>query len=572
MNSLVVAVVVFFAYFVAYRTYGSFLSKKIFGLDPERLTPAHQFKDGKDYVPSNKWVLFGHHFTTISGAGPIVGPAIAVIWGWLPALLWVVFGTIFMGAIHDFGSLVISARHQGKSVSAITEELIGPRARTLFLLLTSFALLIVLAVFALVIALLFNLYPESVIPIWLEIPVAIGVGYWIYKKSGSHTVAGIVAVILLYIFVIIGAYNPIKMPGIIMGNPIYTWVVILLIYSYIASTLPVWVLLQPRDYINSHQLFVVLTLMVLGVVVGRPTIIAPAFNTNVAADAPMFIPFLFVVIACGAISGFHSMAASGTTVKQLNNESDAKMIGYGGMLTEGFLATMVILACTTGFKTLDAWSAHYASWAAADGLGAKVAAFVNGGGLFMNSLGIPLQIAFTIMAVMVVSFAATTMDSATRIQRYIISELAQSYNIKPLANPTGAALFAVVTAFALASINEGRGGMLLWPIFGASNQLMAGLALLVITVWLVRIRKPTIYTAVPMVFMVIMTTWAMVAGLFTYLKQGNMLLTVLSLLILVLEVWVIFEALVVLRNPDKAPPYISQEGIKRDSWTGLSRE
>ncbi len=571
MNSLVIAVIAFFAYFIAYRTYGSFISEKIFGLDPDRVTPAHRFRDDKDFVPTNKWVLFGHHFTTISGAGPIVGPAIAVIWGWVPALLWVIFGTIFMGAIHDFGSLVLSARHQGRSVSSITEDLIGPRARTLFLLLTCFALLIVLAVFALVIAVLFNLFPESVIPIWFEIPVAIAVGYWIYKKSGSHKVGGAIAVILLYIFVVIGSFYPITMPGLILGNPIYTWVVILLAYSFIASTLPVWVLLQPRDYINSHQLFIVLALMVLGVVVSRPAIVAPAFQLNVA-DAPMFIPFLFVVIACGAISGFHSMAASGTTVKQLNNEADAKMIGYGSMLTEGFLAVMVILACTAGFPSLQAWSGHYTSWVAADGLGAKVGAFVNGGGSFISALGIPLSIALTIMAVMVVSFAATTMDSATRIQRYIIAELATSYNIKPLQSPTGAALFAVVTAFMLASINKGTGGMLLWPIFGATNQLMAGLALLVITVWLIRIRKPTIYTAVPMVFMVIITTWAMVAGLFLYIRQGNMLLTTLSVLILALEVWVIFEAVKVLRDPDKAPAYLQEEAVRKDNWVGLSRE
>ncbi|MBS4031566.1 MAG: carbon starvation protein A [Clostridiales bacterium] len=570
MSALLIAVLVFFAYLIAYRTYGTFLSQKVFGLDPDRVTPAHRYRDDKDFVPSNKWVLFGHHFTTIAGAGPIVGPAIAVIWGWVPALMWVVFGTIFMGAIHDFGSLVLSARHEGKSVSAVTEELIGPRARTLFLLLTAFALLIVLAVFAVIIALLFTMFPGSVLPIFIEIPVAIAIGYWIYKKSGNHVVAGTIAVITLYVFVVIGTYVPLTMPGIIMGNPIYTWVVILLVYSFIASTLPVWMLLQPRDYINSHQLFIVLIMMVLGVIVARPEIVAPAFHFN-AVGAPPFFPFLFVVIACGAISGFHSMAASGTTVKQMDNESDAKLIGYGAMLTEGFLATMVILACTAGFSSLAAWTEHYASWQAADGLGAKVGAFVNGGGSFISALGIPQQIALTIMAVMVVSFAATTMDSATRIQRYIIAELAESYGIKPLATPTGAALFAVITAFALASINGGRGGMILWPLFGASNQLMAGLALLVMTVWLIRIKKPSIYSAIPMVFMIFITTWAMIAGLVNYYNQGNWLLTILSFFIILLEVWVVIEAITILKNPNKLP-YQPHEAIHRDSWAGYTRE
>lgn len=547
MNALPVAVAVFVLYGIAYRNYGRYLSRRIFGLDAGRLTPAHTLRDERDFVPTNKWILFGHHFTTISGAGPIVGPAIAVIWGWLPALLWVIVGSVFMGAVHDFGALMLSARHQGRSVSAVTEELIGPRARTLFLLLTAFALLIVLAVFALVIALLFDMFPEAVLSVWIEIPIAVAVGYWVYRRSGNHVVAGVIALVLLYGFVILGSYVPLKMPGLILGNPIYTWVVILLVYAFIASTLPVWILLQPRDYINSHQLFTVMGLMILGLVVGRPTIVAPAVRMGVA-DAPDFIPFLFVVVACGAISGFHSMAASGTTVKQLDNERDAKLVGFGAMLVEGAMAVLVILVCTAGFPGRTEWLAHYAGWAAADGLGAKVGAFVNGGAVFMGYLGIPARIGTTIMAVMVVSFAATTLDSATRIQRYIITELAHSCRIKPLTHPHLAALLAVLSAFALASINQGRGGMILWPIFGASNQLMAGLALLVITVWLLRLRKPTAVAAIPMLFMIVITTWAMIAGLIAYIREGNHLLTALSALILILEVWVIAEAVQAIRK------------------------
>lgn len=550
MNALTVAVAAFIFYGIAYRTYGRYLSRRVFNLDPGRLTPAHTLRDGKDYVPTNRWILFGHHFTTISGAGPIVGPAIAVIWGWLPALLWVLVGSIFMGAVHDFGSLVLSARHQGRSVSSVTEELIGPRARTLFLLLTAFALLIVLAVFALIIALLFDMFPESVLAVWLQIPIAVALGYWVYKRSANPLVAGLIALFLLYGFVVLGSYVPLKMPGVIMGNPIYTWIVIILVYAFIAATLPVWMLLQPRDYINSHQLFTVMGLMLLGLAIGRPVIVAPAVRTGIA-DAPAFIPFLFVIIACGAISGFHSMAASGTTVKQLDREDHAPMIGFGAMLTEGFLAVLVILTCTAGFSGLPEWMAHYAGWAEADGLGAKVGAFINGGSIFVGHVGIPARIGATIMAVMVVCFAATTMDSATRIQRYIISELAQSYKIKPLRSPHVAALVAVLSALGLASINQGQGGMILWPIFGASNQLMAGLALLVITVWLLRLRKPTAITAIPMLFMVVITTWAMFSNLLTYVRDGNHLLTVLSVLILALEFWVIIEAVAALRKASR---------------------
>ncbi|WP_366923623.1 carbon starvation protein A [Metallumcola ferriviriculae] len=558
MNSLIIAVLAYVGFIIAYRTYGTYLSKRIFNLDPNRQTPAHEFEDGMDFVPTKKEILFGHHFTSIAGAAPIVGPAIAVMWGWVPALLWVVFGSIFMGAVHDFGALVLSARHQGRSVSDITKDLIGPRARTLFLLLTMFALLIVIAVFGLVIAVLFTSYPQSVLPIWFEIPIAIAVGYYLYKKSGNSTLAGLVAVVLMYVFVIIGVYFPIEIPAFIGGNIIYTWVVILLIYAYIASTLPVWVLLQPRDYINSHQLYVGLGLMFLGLVVSHPPIVAPAVNMNVA-DGPAFLPFLFITIACGALSGFHSMAASGTTVKQLDNETDAKAIGYGAMLMEGALAVMAILAATAGFKSLEAWNGHYASWAAASGLGAKVGAFVEGGATFVNGLGIPLDIATGVLAVLVVSFASTTLDSATRIQRYIIAELAEDLNIKVFTKRHPATLLAVVSAFILASINGGKGGLILWPLFGATNQLMAGLALLVVTVWLLKLKKPTAIAMVPMIFIIFMTSWAMLINVRNFIASGNTLLLVLSVLMIALEIWVIIEAIFVYSSTKKT---IMDENIK----------
>ncbi len=544
MNSLVVAVAAFVAFILAYRFYGTFIAEKVLGVDPDRKTPAHEFRDDVDFLPTRREILFGHHFTSIAGAAPIVGPAIAVIWGWVPAILWVVFGAIFMGAVHDLGSLIVSARHKGRSISELTEDLVGPRARTLFLLLTFFALLIVIAVFGLVIAVLFTNYPQSVFPVWMEIPIAIGIGYWIYRGGGNPVVAGIVAIILLYITVVIGVYLPIEIPAFIGGNITLTWVIILLVYAYIASTLPVWVLLQPRDYINSHQLFVGLTLMILGLLIARPEIVAPAINLS-AEGAPPFVPFLFITIACGAISGFHSMVSSGTTVKQLNTERDARTIGYGGMMMEGVLATLAILAATAGFASREAWQAHFSSWSAANGLGAKVSAFVDGGVTFVSAIGIPSDIAAGILAVLVVSFAATTLDSATRIQRYIIAELAEDYNLKALTGRHPATIIAVGTAFLLASIDGGRGGLILWPLFGATNQLMAGLALLIISVWLLKLRRPTVYTLIPMAFVLAMTSWAMVVNVRNYLASGNMLLFVLGLGIIALEIWLIYEALVV---------------------------
>ncbi|MCK4260307.1 MAG: carbon starvation protein A [Halanaerobiales bacterium] len=546
MNALLVAVVVMVIFYVAYRFYGTYISIKIFELNPNRVTPAHEFQDNVDFVPTNKNVLFGHHFTSIAGAAPIVGPAIAVIWGWVPALLWIVFGTIFLGAVHDFGSLVVSLRYKGRSVGDITEKLIGPRAKFLFMLIIFFALTIVIAVFALVIASLFMANPSTVFPIFLEIPLAIALGFLVYKKGKKTTIPAIIAVIILYFSIWAGLHLPFHMPAL-FGSELMTWIVVLLVYCYIASILPVWTLLQPRDYLNSHQLFVGLGLMALGLVVARPQIVAPAFNAS-PSGAPSMLPFLFITIACGAISGFHSLVSSGTTVKQLNVETDAKRIGYGGMIAEGVLALFAVLACTAGFASKADWAIHYASWDAAQGLAAKVGAFVNGGASFLNAYGIPAELAQAIIAVIVISFAATTLDSATRIQRYVISEISETIKLKPLTNRYSATLVAVVTAFLLSMINGGKGGLILWPLFGVVNQLLAALALLVITVYLYRRAKSVKYTLLPMIFMMIMTGWAMVINLQNYINQGDILLTVLGAIIFILEIWMIFEAWFVWRK------------------------
>lgn len=547
MSSALLAVFSLLAFFLAYKFYATYLSDKIFDTDKLRKTPSHEFEDGVDFVPTKKSILFGHHFTTIAGAAPIVGPAIAVIWGWLPALLWVVIGAIFMGAVHDFGSLMISTRNKGRTIGRITEDLIGPRARGLFLILIFFALLIVLAVFALVIAVLFKNYPATVIPVWIEMPIAIALGYYIYKKSGNTLLASIVALLLLYLFIYIGVLFPVELPAFFMNNIILSWAIILFIYAFIASVMPVWVLLQPRDYINSHQLIVGLTLLYLGLLFGNHKMVAPAINAH-PEGAPMLIPFLFITIACGAISGFHSLVASGTTVKQLDTEKDAKAIGYGSMLLEGILAVMAILACTAGFKSVDAWNAHYASWGTAQGLGAKVSAFVEGGATFLSTVGIGHEMATAIVAVIVISFAATTLDSATRIQRYVVHELADCYNIPRLGNRFAATGFTVITALMLTFLKGGKGGLILWPLFGTINQLLAVLSLLVISMYLLKMKKPVYFTVVPMVFMMVITSWAMTLNLFKFVNSGDWNLVVVSIAMIVLEVWVILEAVMVLRN------------------------
>jgi carbon starvation protein len=565
MNSLLLAAVCFVGYIVAYNTYGKFLARKIFQVDINAVCPSTALQDGKDFVPTPREVLFGHHFTSIAGLGPIVGPAIAIIWGWVPAIIWVFFGSIFMGAVHDFGSLVASLRNQGRSVGDMASGLINNRVRTLFLLIIFFELWIVIAVFALIIGILFNMYPAAVIPVWLEIPIAVFLGYMIYKKRVNHHFWGIVAVIAMYVTVVIGAYVPLNMPSIMGLNPIVVWVLIMFIYSYIASTLPVTTLLQPRDYINAHQLYVALGLLVIGVLVSRPEFVAPTYNPAPEGAPPLW-PFLFVVIACGAISGFHSLVSSGTSAKQCESERDSLFIGYGSMLLEASLSTLVIVAVGAGIGMgitekggelltgTTAFTTHYASWATAAGLGAKLKAFVVGSANMMESYGIPAQIALTIMGVFLVSFAATTLDSATRIQRYVVGELFTAYKMPAMAKAHPATFVAVATAFILA-FNQGfglkevtKGALMLWPLFGTVNQLMAALALLVVTVFLARRKVPAIFTFIPMVFMVFMTGWAMIINLDKFSAKGDWLLFGIGLAVFVLEIWMIIESLIVLKK------------------------
>jgi len=558
MNSLLLTVGAAVLYIAAYHTYGKFLSRKIFKLDPAAVCPSKEFQDNVDFVPTKKPILFGHHFTSIAGTGPIVGPAIGIIWGWVPALVWIVFGSILMGAVHDFGALVISLRNQGRSIGDVAADLVNKRVRTLFLLIIFFELWIVVAIFGVVIAVVFTMFPQAVLPVWLEIPIALWLGHMIYKKGGNHFQLSIIAVVIMYITVVIGTYVPIKMPAIFGLSPIALWVILLLGYAYIASTLPVQTLLQPRDYINSHQLMVALGLLGLGILVAHPTMVAPAVNLT-PEGAPPIWPMIFVVIACGAISGFHSLVSSGTSSKQCEVETDSLAIGYGGMLMEGMLATFVIVACGAGlalgltkggetFTGIAAFNQNYASWSAAAGLGSKINSFVVGASNMIDSLGIPHKITLTIMGVFVASFAATTLDTATRLQRYIVAELGTAWGAPAVAKKHPATMIAVSTALILAFYNgSGKGALTLWPLFGATNQLLAGLALLVVTIYLARKKVSMAYTGIPMVFMIFMTGWAMILNIQKFYSTANWLLLCIGVAVLVLEIWMIIESIIVLK-------------------------
>jgi carbon starvation protein len=559
MGALAIMVVAFVGYIIMYQLYGKFIGRKIFQLSGACKTPACEYEDGIDYVPTRKEIIFGHHYTSIAGTGPIVGPALAVIWGWVPAMIWVFVGSIVMGAVHDFGALIISMRNQGKSISEYTAKYVNSRTKIFFFLIVFLELWIVIAIFGLVIAVVFALYPASVLPVWLEIPIAVYLGYLIYKKGANATTWSIIAVAVMYATVIIGAYLPIKMPAIAGMPATGVWTIILLIYAFIASVLPVTTLLQPRDFINSHQLLVALALLVLGVFFagfgGRLDIVAPAVQLKPPETPPMW-PFLFITIACGAISGFHALVSSGTSAKQVRDEEDSLFVGYGSMLMEGVLAIIAVSAgiglgyVTKTGETLTgvaAWTTHYTSWAAAGGVANAARAFVDGAANMLAVLGIPKLIAVTIMGVFLASFAGTTLDTATRIQRYVIAELFGGFKMNFLTGRYVATFIAVATALVLAFATgaSGTGALKLWPLFGAVNQTLAALALIIITLYLKRRGGlKWLISGLPAVFMAVMTIWAVILNQVSYSASKNSLLTVINICILIVALWILVEGVI----------------------------
>jgi carbon starvation protein len=548
MSAILLAVVGLGAFALGYAFYSRFISDRIFQLDPGFETPAHAQEDGVDFVPTNRWVLWGHHFTSVAGAAPIVGPAIAVVWGWLPAFLWVTFGTVFFAGIHDAGALWASVRNRGESIGALTESVVGERARSLFMIVIFLLLLMVNAVFAIVIAQLFVSFPSSVIPSWFVIAVALGIGWILYRKGVPLLWPSVIALVLLYASMFVGDQVPVALPDAVLGfEAPAQWVLLLFVYAAIASLLPVWMLLQPRDYINGLQLFIGLAVFFGAVLLANPTVVAPAVNRALPPDVPSLLPLLFVTIACGAISGFHGLVSSGTTSKQLNNEKDVRFVGFLGSAGEGALALAAILACTAGFATLADWEGFYTSFAAGG-----VPAFVQGGGaIIAEGLRLPVHFGQTLLAVMAVLFAATTMDTGVRLQRYIVQEWGNIYNLPVLRGRGVSTFVAVACCVALAfgaGEGAGTGGLIIWPLFGTTNQLLAGLTLLVLSVFLLRKGRRTVFTLVPFTFLIVMTVWALLVQLRQFWDAGRYFLVFMDGLILVAAIWVGLESLSALRR------------------------
>jgi carbon starvation protein len=556
---------------IAYFLYGRFIGR-VFGEDRHRKTPAREMEDGKDYVPANPLVLFSHHFASIAGGGPVVGPAVALVFGYGPAWFWIVLGAVFIGAVHDFSSLFVSIREGGKSIAEVAERYLGRRG---FILFISFAVVYILLVTSAFLQMtataLTSLVPveslnlqgtetllkttvsEGKTFVWIGGIASTSVifitclapllGWLLYRKSLRASLAAVFAVAVAVGSIRIGLMYPVN-----IGPS--TWMLILAVYVFFASGIPVWIILQPRDFTNSFILFGGIIGLVTATIVGGlkgMTLSAPSFDLASGQNALGSLwPFLFITIACGAISGFHALVASGTTSKQISNETHARKIGYGGMLLEGVLAVCVVTAIAGGIKF-----ATYKSIVFPDvGSSNPILGFAMGmGGLLHRSLGINQAYGTLFGILMVEGFVVTTLDTAVRLNRYLFEGLWKSAFRKPpriLGSYYFNSLLCVVLMLILAKTNA---FLSIWPIFGTANQLLAALTLTCVTVWLMRKRKPFMFALLPAGFMIVTTTASLLKLLFTkYLPQRNITLTIADVLLLGLSIAFVILAVSFIRK------------------------
>ena len=536
MNVAVLLLIALIVLVVEYFTYGTWVGRKL-GVNPKRPTPAHTLRDGVDYVPARAPVLLGHHFASIAGAMPIIGPVLAAAYGWAPAFLWILVGVVLIGATHDFATLLVSARHEGQSIGIIIERNIGPVGKRLFLAFSFAALILVIVVFMNAVAGIFASTPAVATSSLLFIGIAIGFGFAVHRRNTPLGMASVVGVLLLALCVAVGLWAPIQLSA-------NSWRWIVMVYIFIASVTPVWILLQPRDYLNSFLLYGLLTGGVVGILLVRTPIELPAVITlNHVKWGPIF-PILFVMVACGSVSGFHSLVASGTTAKQLDSEADAKPVGYGGMLIEGLLAVVALCAVAT---------------LSAKGYGETVKgkedaipAFSRGVAKFMAGFGLPVALGAKLTALAVCAFALTSLDTGTRLARFAFQEFFQGSK-----SPTGSLLAknrfvatAVPVVLGTWLAFSGKVSTIL-PVFGSANQLLAALALLAVAAWLAKRKRKNLFVVIPMCFMFVVTLSALARVAYKNLTAAapNVALGLIAVLLFVLAILLLVQAIDVLKSP-----------------------
>jgi len=510
---ILAASVVFFI--AGYRFWGGKVAGWL-GVEPDRPTPAHTRTDGVDYVPTRPSVLLGHHFSSIAGAAPIIGPIAAASYGWSAVLLWILLGGVFMGAVHDFSALIISVRHDGRGLGSVLEERVGRGMKSLFLLFIFSALILVIAVFTNAVAQTFVAVPETATASLLFICLAVGFGLSVYRFNVPFMPATLIGVTLLAACMIFGYFVPLKLP-------FQVWRALLIIYVFFASTLPVQYLLQPRDFLNSFILYAMLAVLVAGIIVANPEIkmqAAPAWNT---IRGPLF-PLLFVTVACGALSGFHSLVASGTTSKQLDSERHAQPIGFGGMLIESLLAVAALITA------IVLTSEQYAK-----GAGNPIGLFSNSAANITVSIGLPVKFGVLFMSLSVAAFAMTSLDTATRLGRYALQELFEKPNPSPMRRMISNRYPVTGITVAIASLLIFSGSANeIWPVFGAANQLVAALAFLIIAIWLIFIRRPSLFALIPGIFIYSVTITALAWNIYDFGRKEKFVLVTISAFLLCL--------------------------------------
>lgn len=538
MNSVVLLITAIILFFIAYVGYGGWLAKK-WGIDENKPTPAHTKKDGIDYLPTKTPILLGHHFASIAGAGPIVGPIAAAIFGWIPVFLWIIIGSIFFGGVHDMGSLFASVRYDGKSIGEVIKNNMGVKGKRLFSVFAWLTLLLVVAAFANICANTFVAVPAAATSSMLFILLAVLFGFCVYRKGLNLGISTVIGVALLFLCIVIGVKFPLSLPKTF-------WLIILLVYIFIASVTPVWILLQPRDYLNSFLLYAMMIFGFIGICVMHPSIkLSPVTSFNV--NGQYLFPMLFVTVACGAISGFHSLVGSGTSSKQLNTEKDIRPIGYGAMLIEGVLAVVAII--TASYITKGQFTSLLKD-------GGPVNVFSTGLGTFISSLGIPFATAKSFTALAISAFALTSLDTSTRIARFIFQEFFESYDLPKTTSVILENRFvATGITVLLGCILAFKGWQLIWPLFGAANQLLAALALLAISVWLKKSKKDNKMIIFPMIFMFAVTLVALGCMIKANLHSafngkfatGGILL-IFSVILMILAIILIIEAIKSFKN------------------------
>ncbi|RKZ24801.1 carbon starvation protein A [bacterium] len=535
--------------FLGFIVYGKHIRAKLFPLSESKPTPANTMTDGVDYVPAKPLVLFGHHFASIAGAGPIVGPLVAVgAWGWLPVLLWVLLGSVFMGGVHDYLALMISVRNGGISIAEAAEKAISKRARWLFSVFVWLSLVLVVAVFAVVTAKTLLEQPEIVIPTIGLIPLAMIFGYLNYKTKLPLGLNTVIALALLILMLYLGSIYPIPLKGQILSVSAFTFTfVLLLIYALFASILPVWILLQPRDYLSVWILFAGLFAGAIGLIVAHPNINAPMFSGFTGSQQGAMWPMLFVIVACGAISGFHSLVASGTTSKQLASEKQGLTIGYGGMLLEGALALVALFSVSAGLvwasSTTSNMGINFKTLISTKGW---IVTFATGFGEITSHLPFISRKAGKLFGMLMLNgFVLTTLDTATRLGRFLFTEIVtggspQSKRGVWYSNRWFASFVGIVFAYLLGSTNSWQS---IWPVFGSANQLVAALALIVATSYLFGVRKPSLYSAIPGAFMLITTIGALVYKSIDFANKGNIMLVLVADILIILSILVLLETI-----------------------------